>query len=150
MALGTVRLKPGATCARPAPAGFVILGALTAAAITLELQLTITSGDEGSAWRAATDPHQTGEAYDVSLAGLSDAEIQSLCVALATALSMAQFSVLLEAPLKDRPKELATWVEQSTYWNAGATARHLHIQRRKNTVYPPAALPPSGNSPARA
>ncbi len=133
--IGTLRLKDDARCSRPAPAGFRLLGALDQVTRRLAIALEITSGDEPRG-RAATDPHMTGEAYDVSVRDLSPAQIARVHTLLRTLLDQAQFTVLYECPQIPSDPLLRT----IAVVNAHATAPHLHLQRKKGTAWPPADL----------
>jgi hypothetical protein len=128
-----VRVKAGAGFPVLASAGVAILAAVHDATPALGRDLTITSGSEGRG-RAATDPHMTGEAADISVAGLTPGEIVKLKAALEARLGPL-FTVLYETPT--RP--LDTALARVAYVNVAATGAHLHIQRKKNTVYPPTA-----------
>jgi hypothetical protein len=100
-----------------APAGFVLLSAILAAAKAIQKDLTITSGSDGC-HSGNLDPHHSAEAYDVRTHGLTDEEKG---VVLATILSEAGplFFAFIEDPVTDN--------------------EHIHCQRAKGTVYPPAA-----------
>lgn len=132
--MGVLRIKPGAMVRNPAPAGFRILSACDLLAGTLTRDLTITSGDEGDEWRAATDPHQTGEAYDLSVKGWVESEVVNAYKFLRTKLG-PRFTVLYEVPTS-RLASLSQPLKDIAYVNAKATGIHFHLQRRKGTVYP--------------
>jgi hypothetical protein len=127
-----VRSKPGCTFDRIAPAGFVLLAAIQDACFQLGIDLVITAGTND---HELPDPHGLGEAYDLSVANLNDAELARVLTRLRTQLPAESFTVLCEAPsltgLSPARQELVTYV------NAAATAVHIHLQRRKNVVYPP-------------
>lgn len=133
--MNVVRVKPGCQFAILAPAGIRILCALDEAARAAAHDLTITCGTEG---HAADDPHTTGEAYDVSVAGLSADQVLSLRAWLMKELGAA-FTVLYESPTTPADARLAAIV----YPDPHTTAPHLHVQRRNRTVYPPIAAPPT-------
>lgn len=107
-----IQIKPGVSFAIIAPAGYRILAALKAAGERLDLDLTITSGCDG-VHSGPTDPHHTGEAYDVRTHDLGDAT-QSVLEAVLEQIG-ASFFGFLEDP--------------------GTPNEHLHFQRRKGLVY---------------
>lgn len=126
-----VRLKSGAAVQVLASAGIRILSAIDRAALALGGDLLITSGSEDMG-RDPHDPHMTGEAFDVGVAGLETRQIVTLYHALTTMLGEA-FTVLLEAPPSlVLPADLV----MIRYPNIHATGLHLHIQRKKGTVWP--------------
>ena len=124
-----VTLKPGAGFPVLAPAGIRILCELDRVANDLGLVLTVTSGSEARG-RAVSDPHMTGEAVDVSVAGLEDREVRLLWHDLSGVLGSA-FTVLYEVPQSYHGP-----LEDIAYRSKGATAPHLHIQRAKGTSWP--------------
>lgn len=125
-----VTTKAGCTFDRIASAGFVILSAIQRASNMIGADLEITAGTND---HVAPDPHYTGEAYDVSVANLSDAELSALLVWLRSTLVADLFTVLFEAP----EERLASDARQALvdYVNPEASAPHVHIQRKKDTVY---------------
>lgn len=129
-----LRFKPGTSLKLLRPAGGVILCALAAAAHILGREVWVSCANEG---HGPTDPHTTGEAFDVSLLGLEEAQVADLVANLFVTGSFTRerFTVLYEyaSPL-DAPKLEA--LKRYGYQNPHATAKHLHIQRRKGTVYP--------------
>lgn len=132
--MGVLRLKPGAGVSNPAPAGFRILSALDQFAATRPTDVYITSGNEAE-WRAPTDPHQTGEAFDISVKGWEPPEIVRAYKFLGGALGPL-FTVLFEVP-SAVADSLPPLLRDIAYRNADATGMHFHIQRRKGTTYPP-------------
>jgi len=130
-----VQFKPGAAVARLAPAGIRILGAIDAAAHASGVVITITSGSEDRG-RAPSDPHMTGEAFDISVAGFTAQQVVAIYRYLRQFLNAA-FTVLYEVPALPT----ATTIEGDllrgiAYVNPSATAPHIHIQRRKGTTWP--------------
>jgi hypothetical protein len=113
-----VTTLPGVEFARIAPAGFAILAALWQASQSLQCDFQITSGTDGQ-HSGPTDPHYTGEAYDIRTLGLPAGMAAKLAAFLANELGAA-FYVLHEMP-GDTPQ---------------TTGEHLHVQRAKGTVYP--------------
>jgi len=114
---------------RISPARFRILAALDRATETVHVDLMVTSGTDS---HRSTDPHSTGEAYDVSVANLAPNQIVQLKHALEDDLGPL-FTVLYETPTKPVDSRLAA----VAYVNKEATGPHLHIQRKKGTIYPP-------------
>ena len=114
-----------------APAGMRILSKLEAISEAVPDGLVLTSGSEARG-RSATDPHSTGEAVDVSVRGMSPGQMRVIHKYLTNALGSG-FTVLLEVPPAYQvPAEIADII----YLSAGATAIHLHIQRKKGTTWP--------------
>jgi len=133
--VGVVLVKPGVQFLRIAPAGFRILAAIDTAADTVGVDLTITSASEARG-RELANPHRSGEAFDLSVLGLSLPQIKQVKDLIADVLNGADgdaFTVLYEIPPSGHmlmpPLPWATV-------NQHATAAHLHIQRRKDTVFP--------------
>ncbi len=131
MAMGIVRLKVGAGFPVLAPAGIRILAVLDGYAKRYGMELTVTSGSEQRG-RAATDPHMTGEAMDVRITWMTANTIRDLRQYLLDGLGPL-FTVLVEAPPDTAPPALSDII----YINPNATALHMHIQRKKGTVWPP-------------
>jgi hypothetical protein len=125
-----VRLKPGAEVRVLAPAGVRILAAIDRAAQHLETVAIVTSGSEERG-RKPTDPHMTGEAFDVSVAEWDEAMVRAVYRSLRSTLG-AGFTVLLEAPALVDVGGLRDLV----YRSANATGVHFHIQRKKGTRWP--------------
>ena len=126
--MGLLTARPSVQFARIAPAGFQILGALVLVARQLDVDLTLTSGTDS---HTGTDPHVTGEAYDVSVKGLSALTIRQVTEALREQLGGA-FTVLYECPSRPADPLLA----DLAYVNPKASGAHWHIQRKKGTVFP--------------
>lgn len=122
-----VKTKPGVRFATIAPAGFRILAAVQCACERLKRDLTITCGTED---HSPLDPHTLGEAYDLSVGGLKEDDIRALHNSLSQQLGPA-FTVLYEVPAP-----VAGKLASLAYVNAAASGPHLHVQRRKMTVYP--------------
>jgi hypothetical protein len=110
----SVKVKPGVTFNVIAPAGYMILDSLKAASKTLGFDLTITSGDDG-AHSGPTDPHKTGEAYDVRSNDLAHEQKAQVLHAVMGALEMGRFYGFLEG--MDTANE------------------HFHFQRSKGTAF---------------
>ena len=109
-----IRVKPGVEFAVIGPAGYVIIEALKAASRKLGQDLTITSGTDG-AHSGPTDPHHTGEAYDVRSHDFPAALRFVVLKTIMDALDPARFYGFLEAPDTDN--------------------EHFHIQRRHGTTF---------------
>lgn len=114
---------------RIGPAGFRILGALDRATEICHTDLMITCGSDS---HPLSDPHSSGEAYDVSVINLAPNQIVQLKNALEDDLGPL-FTVLYETPSPPVDSRLKT----IAYINKAATGPHFHIQRKKGTVYPP-------------
>jgi len=124
-----VRVKPGVRFAVIAPAGFRILSAIVQTTQRLQMDLEITSGTDS---HAPPDPHASGEAVDVSVRHLTYSQIASVVATLRGILGPL-FTVLYETPTA--PTDSA--VHAIAYVNPRATSDHLHIQKRKGTIFPP-------------
>lgn len=107
------------------PAGFRILGAVERASRALYFDVTITCGSEG---HPPADPHSLGEAYDIRTHGLT----------------LAQKHDLLEWVMRDLAGRIDLTPTDTGYTTpafygfleAPETANeHIHIQRRRGTVY---------------
>jgi hypothetical protein len=130
-AVPVVRVRPGVKFDRIAPAGFVLLAHFHSATRVLGVDLVISCGTEG---HADEDPHSSGEAYDLSVAVWTVDVILRVRAFLQNALGPL-FTVLYETPFVPSEPRLAAIATV----NPAATAPHLHAQRRKGTIYPPAA-----------
>lgn len=124
-----VLVKPGVVFGHPAKAGFRILSAIEQTARRLAVDLTITCATEA---HPPDDPHATGEAYDVRTHGLDDDQKRAVLREIMAELS--EPSNAFDAPIP-MSGGLATghffgWIE-----HPGADNEHLHVQRRKATVY---------------
>jgi hypothetical protein len=106
--------KPGVQFSRIASAGVRILAALDSASALLGCDLTITSACDG-AHSGPDDPHHLGEAFDVRTHDLGVNDKLRLVRILSELLPTDQFFMFIEAP--SSPNE------------------HMHIQRKKGTVY---------------
>ena len=136
--IGLVSFKPGARSDHPREAGLLILAAIRIVAWRYKQDLVITSGDEDRG-RDLNDPHPLGEAIDVSVAGIAPLVLLKIIDDLEDILGPL-FTVLFEAPALASVEPM---LRQAIYVNAKATGPHLHIQRKKGTIFPPPA-PPAG------
>ncbi len=100
------------------PAGFRILEAVKAVARRLAIDVVVTSGSDG-AHSGPGDPHHTGEAYDLRTHGLSPAVKISLLRGI-------------QSELQDNiePRRFYSFIEAP-----GTANEHIHVQRRKSTVF---------------
>lgn len=113
--MNVTRVKDGALFEKIAPAGFRILSAIDQTAAELRLDLTITSGSDGE-HSGPTDPHHSGEAYDVRSQDMTEDVKQKVITSIMDKLGFEQFYGFLEA--------------------AGTPTEHFHIQRKRGTTYP--------------
>ena len=133
--MNVVRHRRGVRFDVIAPAGFRILAALDQAAQSCHVDLMITCGTDG---HAAPSAHVTGEAYDVSVHGLSAQQIADVKAILEQILGPL-FTVLYEVPSVPSDPTL----RHIAYVNANATGPHLHAQHTKGTVFPPEPVTPA-------
>lgn len=131
-----VRHRPSARFDVIRPAGFRILAALDLTALACQTDLMITCGTDS---HHLPDPHVTGEAYDVSVHGLSAQQIADVKASLERILGPA-FTVLYEVPKEPSDPTL----RPIAYVNLDATGPHIHIQLRKGLgAYPPPPVTPA-------
>jgi hypothetical protein len=109
-----LKVKAGVEFTRVAPAGYRILEALRLASRTMGRDLTITSGTDG-AHSGATDPHKTGEAFDVRSHDLLPEDRERVLALLVRELGWDRFYVSLEG--------------------RGTANEHFHLQRKMGTTY---------------
>lgn len=127
--MNVVRHRPGVRFDVIAPAGFRILAALDLAAQDCLTDLMITCGTDS---HALPDPHPLGEAYDVSVHTLSAQHISDVKAHLEDTLGPL-FTVLYE--VQEVPSDPT--LRSIAYVNVQATGPHFHIQRKKDTTFPP-------------
>jgi len=125
-----IRFKDGVLPIRVlAPAGVRLLGALDGLARRFGHDLTITCADKE---HPPTDPHSTGEAFDVRTHDLNAATKQAILHELLIDLS--------DNPLDDVPTPVSIGLATKRFYaqleNPGQPNEHLHCQRRNRTVYP--------------
>lgn len=82
-----------------APAGMRILEVLKSITHSYPFDVTITSGTDGK-HSGPTDPHYTGEAYDIRTKDLTDAQKQQLLKDLINHLGV-KFHAFIESPGTD-------------------------------------------------
>ncbi len=108
-----VRIKDGVEFAVIAPAGYLILQAIKEVSAEEDIDLTITSGTDGD-HSGPTDPHKTGEAYDIRSKDLDRGMKSHVLVRLSEELGDG-FFCFLESP--------------------GGASEHIHCQREKGTTF---------------
>lgn len=114
--MGVVLVKDGVEFSKIAPAGFRILAAVDLTAQILGRDLVITSACDGE-HSGPADPHHSGEAYDIRTHDFpSDALKQFVLDSIMKKLGTDRFFGFLEAP--------------------GTDNEHIHVQRKKDTIYP--------------
>ncbi len=127
--MNVIRVKPGVQFSVIAPAGFRLLAALDTTARRLAVDLTITCGSDS---HPPTDPHSTGEAYDVRTHDFTDDQKQAILRELLLELS--------DGTPEDAPLAVSDGLGTKGFWgwieNPGLPTEHLHVQRRNRTVYP--------------
>lgn len=116
MTYGVVLVKDGVQFTKIAPGGFRILSAIDYAALTLSVNLTITSACDGT-HSGPNDPHLRGEAYDVRSHDFDVVEKKDVLDTIMAQLGFSEFYGFLEAP--DTENE------------------HFHFQVKRGTIYPP-------------
>ena len=131
--MNVLRHRPSARFDRILPAGFRILSALDQAVQGCHVDLEITAGTDSHVLGA----HPTGEAYDVSVQGLSAQQISDVKASLEDCLGPL-FTVLYEVPQVPSDPTLRS----IAYVNTKATGPHLHCQRKKGTTFPPPSVTP--------
>jgi hypothetical protein len=127
--MGITLFKPEVAL-KPASGGARILAAIDVTAKSLPIDLLVTSGADGT-HSGPTDPHLTGNAFDVAVTGMNVQRIIDVKKALETYLG-PRFTVLYEVPQRPIDPVLGSLA----YVNAGATGPHFHIQVVKGTVFP--------------
>lgn len=112
--MGVLHVKPGVDFGTEfAPAGARILEVLKGLVRSYSFDVTITSARDGR-HSGPTDPHHTGEAFDIRTHDLSEPARTLLLADLKAGLG-GRFYAFLEAP--------------------GTPNEHIHCQRRQRTVY---------------
>lgn len=127
---GCIRVKDGVLFSIIAPGGFRILSALDQCALTMELELTITSACEGT-HSSHTDPHCRGEAFDVRSHGHTSSDVQKVLRLV--------MDDLARSP-RDEPMRVGAGLATMSFYgfleNPGEPTEHLHFQCRRGTEYP--------------
>lgn len=137
MAIPIVTIKDASILFDPVtPAHVYLLSAAQRAAAACNISLVISCAREA---HGHEDPHSRGMAIDISVAGLSAPMIVRVKTFLVEVLGPA-WTVLFETPLPIDPVAEPQLVAHATV-NRGATARHLHCQPVKGTVWPPVVTP---------
>jgi hypothetical protein len=106
-----IEVKPGVVLLPLAPAGVRVLEVLRQS--KLDWTCTITSGRDGT-HSGPSDPHHSGEAFDLRTHGLTASQKASWVNVLMHELGSA-FYAFLEAP--------------------GASNEHIHVQKKRGTTY---------------
>lgn len=129
MSIYVVHTKPSVKFDRILPAGFRILAKIDALPQLLQRDVFISCGTEA---HDAGTPHSTGEAYDISVVGWSGEIIE-------TALNYLRHELgpLFYAQFEVRDVAQDSTPSRVAQVNTNATAPHIHVQRRKATIYPP-------------
>lgn len=114
--MGQILIKPGVSFGPFAPAGARILDALKRLVPAYDFDVTITSAADGE-HSGPTDPHHSGEAFDLRTNTLTQAQKWRLLTDLRKVLyrDARRFYAFLEA--------------------GGAPGEHIHVQRRAGTTY---------------
>jgi hypothetical protein len=115
-----------------APAGVRILGALDGLARQLQHTLTVTCADKA---HGPTDEHTLGEAFDVRTHDLGEDTKQALLHELLIALSDNASTDVPKPVVSVSMPNLATQRFYAQLENHGQPDEHIHVQRRKHTVY---------------
>lgn len=114
--MSVVRMKDGVQFYVIAPAGFRLLSAIDQTAAALGRDLVITSACDGE-HSGPADPHHAGEAFDIRTHDFPNEELKQLVLdGIMRRLDAEHFFGFLEA--------------------AGTENEHIHVQRKKGTVYP--------------
>ncbi len=112
-----------------AKAGVRLLGALDATARRLHVNLIVTCADKE---HDAMDPHALGEAFDVRTQGFSDDRKRTILRETLVELADAGNPM-------DQPESVGGGIGTIHFWgwieHPNQSNEHLHIQRRKGTVY---------------
>lgn len=115
--------------ARLAPAGVRILGALDHTARACGVSLVVTCADKE---HPASDPHSTGEAFDVRTRNLTDAGMK-------TRVLQTLIATLADDAGSDQPLPVSIGFATKRFYaqleNPGQPNEHLHVQRRNGTAY---------------
>ncbi len=127
---GCVRTKEGVAFTVIAPAGFRILSAIDQTALTLDLDLMITSACDGE-HSGPDDPHHSGNAIDIRLHDFSLQQQQDIVR-------------LIMEDLAITPSDIPTrvgggWATMCFFGQiegAGTNNLHAHIQLRKGCTWP--------------
>lgn len=124
-----VTTKAGVEFTTIAPAGMRLLEAIRAAGHALHLSLVITSACDGT-HAGPTDPHYSGEAYDLRSHDLNEAQKDAL---------LKEILLTLQVDQSDAPLSVAGGLATRRFFgfveSRGTSAEHIHVQRRNGTVY---------------
>lgn len=114
--MNVVRVKDSVQFSKIAPAGFRILSAIDQVSAQIGVDLVITSGTDGM-HSGDADPHHSGEAYDVRSHDLDPVLKEKVIARIMGILGWDYFYGFIE--------------------NQDGADEHFHLQRKKNTIYPP-------------
>lgn len=123
-----VYVKTGVKFDRILPAGFRLLSAIDQTSRRLGFPLTITCGTE---LHPPTDPHSTGEAYDVRSSGIPAPDKQRVLQEILACVSDGP-----DDPPTVIPEGLATRYFFGFLENPGKPNQHFHFQRRNLRTFP--------------
>lgn len=119
------------------PALACLLASLKHAVDTLKHDVTVTCAAEPQKSHGPTNPHTLGEALDVSVFGLNELQIAQLFSTVVAFLGPL-FYVQVEVPILHAfDAKVFRDFGVTFVVSADATAPHMHMQRAKNTIYPP-------------
>lgn len=113
--MGCLYSKEGVQFSVIKPAGFRILSALDQTAQRLNCDLIITSACDGQ-HSGPSDPHHSGEAYDVRSHDMSHEQKDVFLAQVMHVLGWDSFYGFLESP--------------------GDVGEHFHFQKKRGTTYP--------------
>ena len=123
----SLQVKAGVAFTVITPAGFRLLGAIERTARHLQLPLTITCGCDG---HPPSDPHMTGDAYDVRAHGLTEDQKQAVLHWVMVELIEGTTDAALPTGIG-----VATRHFYGQREDPGGANEHFHFQRRKGTTY---------------
>ena len=114
---------------KPTPALGVLLGTVQHATQVFQEDWIVTCGSEG---HGPGDSHTLGEALDLSVSAWNPEQVVQRYHWL-----VAQTGPLFYVQY-ERPDDSPSWeLNAIAVINPAASAPHIHMQRRKGTVYPP-------------
>jgi hypothetical protein len=130
----TLSIKDGTVTMDPMTEALLYLvGVLGQTVSRCGVSLVITCAREG---HPATDPHSRGQALDVSVHNLSAPMIVRVKGFIESLLGPT-WTVLFECPPTAAPTVDEPQLVGIATINPGASARHIHMQPKKGTAWPP-------------
>lgn len=139
--MNTVTIKDGSVRLDSLTAAHAhLIAALDRTASVCQVNLVITCAREG---HPPEDVHTIGQAFDVSVRGFLPAQIVRVKTFLEQILGPL-FDVFFECPPNDAPTVDEPQLQAIATINRGATARHFHVQTKKNTTWPPVQMSTPG------